>query len=132
MENNEKVIMLAKPVKKGLVRLLFSRFFLIALLLVVQIAILVIAYGYFTEKLPVLINLLRLFSFIMVIYLFNCSMDASAKLTWMLIISILPIPGTVFLLSATVAGSGRQLKGGRAPARDRTRRRKGPGCREYA
>ena len=70
-EGNERVVMLAKPVRKGLLRLVFSRFFLIAVLLVVQIALLVVAYGYLTEKLPILINLLRLFTFAMVIYLFG-------------------------------------------------------------
>ena len=67
MENEERVVRLAKPLKKGPLRLLFSRFCVIALLLVLQIAILVSAYGYFTDKLPILVNLLRLFSFVMVI-----------------------------------------------------------------
>ena len=98
MEIKENVVRLAKPVKKGLLRLIFSRFGLIALLLVLQIAILIAAYGYFTKALPILIILMRLFSLVMVIYLFNCSMDSSAKLTWMLIIAVLPLAGTVFLL----------------------------------
>ncbi len=97
-ENEEKVIRLAKPVKKGLLRLVFSRFFVILVLLLLQIAILIGAYRYFTDKLPVLINLMRLFSLFMVIYLFNCSMDHSAKLTWMFIIAILPLGGAAFLL----------------------------------
>ena len=98
MENEEKTVRLAKPVKKGLLRLVFSRFFVIALLLVLQIAILISAYGFFTDKLPILINLLRLFTFVMVIYLFNCEMDSSAKLTWMFVIAILPLAGAAFLL----------------------------------
>ena len=108
MENEEKVVRLAKPVKKGILRLIFSRFFVIALLLVLQIAILVVAYGYFSEKLPILITLLRIFSIVMVVYLFNCDMDYSAKLTWMLIITILPIFGTVFLLF-TQANTGHRM-----------------------
>ncbi|MBR6839741.1 MAG: cardiolipin synthase [Oscillospiraceae bacterium] len=98
MEIKENVVRLAKPVKKGLLRLVFSRFGLIALLLILQIAILISAYGYFTKALPVLVVLMRLFSLAMVIYLFNCSMDPSAKLTWMLIIAVLPLAGAVFLL----------------------------------
>ena len=98
MNQEERVVCLAKPVKKGLLHLVFSRFFIIALLLVLQIAILIAAYGFFTDKLPFLINLLRLFSLGMVIYLFNCSMDSSAKLTWMLIIAVLPLAGAAFLL----------------------------------
>ena len=90
MDNEESIVRLAKPLKKGLMRLVFSRFFVIALLLILQIVILISAYVYFTDKLPILINLMRLFSLAMVIYLFNCKMDSSAKLTWMFIIAILP------------------------------------------
>ena len=56
-ERIEDVVRLAKPVKKGIVRLLFSRFFIIGILLVLQVAIMVMAYLYFTEKLPVLLHL---------------------------------------------------------------------------
>ncbi len=97
MDNEEKVVRLAKPVRKGILRLVFSRFFLIALVLALQVAVLVIAYGFFIDKIPILINLLRLFSFGMVIYLFNCDMDFSPKLTWMLIIAVLPLLGAAFL-----------------------------------
>ncbi len=96
-ERIEDVVRLAKPVKKGIVRLLFSRFFIIGILLVLQVAIMVMAYLYFTEKLPVLLHLQVIFSFVMIIYLFNSSMDSSAKLTWMLIIAILPLPGAAML-----------------------------------
>ena len=98
MNNEENIVRLAKPVRKGLLRLVFSRFFVIALLLVLQVLILFAAYGYFTDKLPILINLLRLFTLAMVIYLFNCEMDSSAKLTWMFIIAVLPLLGAAFLL----------------------------------
>ena len=98
MDNEESIVRLAKPIRKGLLRLVFSRFFVIALLLVLQVAILIVAYGYFTDKLPTLITFMRLFSLVMVIYLFNCKMDSSAKLTWMFIIAVLPLVGAAFLL----------------------------------
>ena len=98
MENEERTIRLAKPRKKGLLRLVFSRFFLILLLFVIEIGILVDVYVFFTETFPNVIYITRLFSLAMVIYLFNCSMDSSAKLTWMLIISIVPLVGTGILL----------------------------------
>lgn len=98
MENEEKVINLAKPQRKGILKLIFSRFFLILLLFALEIGVVVAGYVYFTEKFPNIIYILRIFSAVMIIYLFNCSMDSSAKLTWMLIISILPLSGTGFLL----------------------------------
>ena len=98
MDNEEKIVSLAKPVKKGILRLVFSRFFLIALLLVFQIAIMVMAYLWFRDKLPALLYVQSIFIFVMVVYLFNCSMDSSAKLTWIFIISILPLAGAAMLL----------------------------------
>ena len=76
MENEDNVVRLAKPVKKGIVRLLFSRFFLIALFLVLQIGIMITAYLWFREKLPHLLYVQAIFVFGMVLYLFNCGMDS--------------------------------------------------------
>ena len=97
MDNNDNIVALAKPVRKGILRLIFSRFFIFAILLVLQVALLVMAYLQFSEKLPALLNIQWAFTFIMIIYLFNSSMDSSAKLTWMLVIAIIPIPGAVML-----------------------------------
>ncbi len=97
MDNNDNIVALAKPVRKGILRLIFSRFFIFAILLVFQVALLVMAYMQFSEKLPALLNIQWVFTFIMIIYLFNSSMDSSAKLTWMLVIAIIPIPGAVML-----------------------------------
>ena len=98
MDSEERIVSLAKPVKKGLMRILFSRFFVFGILLVLQVALLVMVYLQFREKLPVLLNLQYVFSFVMIIFLFNTSMDSSAKLTWMLIISVIPFAGAAMLL----------------------------------
>jgi cardiolipin synthase len=98
MENEENVVRLAKPQKKGILRIVFSRFLLIFLLLAIEIGILVYAFVFLGEKFPTVISVLRVLSLIMIIYLFNCRMDSSAKLTWMLLISIFPIVGTGILL----------------------------------
>ena len=97
MENEENVVRLAKPKRKGLLSLIFSRFFVIALLLALQVGIIIVAYVFFMDKVTYLVGIVRFFSLIMVLYLFNCPMDSSAKLTWMFIISIAPLLGTGFL-----------------------------------
>ena len=97
MENEENVVRLAKPKRKGLLSLIFSRFFVIALLLAIQVGVIIVAYIFFMDKVPYLVGIVRFFSLIMVLYLFNCPMDSSAKLTWMFIISIAPLLGTGFL-----------------------------------
>ena len=94
----ESIVSLAKPMRKGILRLLFSRFFVIAILLVLQVALIVMVYIQFAEKLPILLQVQWVFAFLMIIYLFNSSMDSSAKLTWMLIISLLPLAGAAMLL----------------------------------
>ena len=98
MDNNERVASLAKPVKKGLMRLVFSRFFLIAVLLILQVGLLVMLYVNFKQKLPALMYITAVFTFLMILYLFNSSMDSSAKLTWMLLISVMPLAGALMLL----------------------------------
>ena len=98
MNSEERIVSLAKPVRKGLLRLLFSRFFVFGILLVLQVGLLVMVYLQFREKLPVLLNLQWIFSFVMIVFLFNSSMDSSAKLTWMLIISVLSFAGAAMLL----------------------------------
>ena len=97
MENEERVASLAKPVKKGIMRLIFSRFFLIALVLVLQIVIGIGTFLWFRKELPAILYVQTVFVFAMVVYLFNCNMDSSAKLTWIFIISILPFAGAVML-----------------------------------
>ena len=97
MDHSETIVNLAKPVRKGLFKLIFSRFFIFALLIILQIGIVVTVYLQFQEKLPTLLAIQWIFVFVMIVYLFNSGMDSSAKLTWMLFMSFLPIPGAVFL-----------------------------------
>ena len=95
---NENVVRLAKPQRKGLLRIIFSRFLIIFLLLALEVGLIIYGFTYLGGKFPNLIYLWRLFSALMIIYLFNCPMDSSAKLSWMLLISFLPIAGTGILL----------------------------------
>ena len=88
---------LAKPRKKGLFGLLFSRFFVIVLLLLVQIFLVISFYTWLQNLLPFFSVITVLFTIGGVVYLFNCDMDSSAKLTWMFVISLLPITGAALL-----------------------------------
>lgn len=92
----EKVYRLAQPVKKGFLHLLFSRFLVIVLLLVFQVLLIWGVFRRLVEAVPFLGVLQTLFAVGMIIYLFNIDMDSSAKLTWMFLIAIFPLPGTLF------------------------------------
>ena len=97
-ENNEKIFRLAKPVKKGMLRLVFSRFLLFVALMALQVAVLLAAFRWLEPYIPSLALVQTLFVLAMVVYLFNNDMSTSAKLTWMLIIAVLPQAGAALLL----------------------------------
>ena len=99
------VYRLAKPRKKGLIHLVFSRFFVIVLLLLVQLLLFFSFYAWLSKLFPFFSALMVVFTICGVIYLFNCDMDSSAKLTWMFIIALVPVTG-VALLAFTQSNLG--------------------------
>ena len=121
MNQTPAVVRLAKPRKKGLLRLLFSRFFIIAALLILQLMLIVALNSWLTEQIPVFVALEGLFTLAMVIYLFNNDMDTAAKLTWMFIISILPLPGSMLLAFTQTDLGHRTIKAGAEQQIARTR-----------
>ena len=109
VERDEKVTRLAGPVKKGLGHLLFSRLFLIVALLLLQVAVFACLYLWAASKHPALLSLHMIFSIVMIVYLFNNEMDASAKLSWMLVMSIVPMTGAMLLLFTKSNAGHRRL-----------------------
>ncbi len=92
------VFRLAEPRKKGLLHLIFSRFFLIVLLLVAQILLTISFYGWLKGLLPFFSAFITVFTICGIVYLFNSGMDSTAKLTWMFLIAIVPITGAALLI----------------------------------
>ena len=90
------VFRLAKPKRKGILPLIFSRFLIILVLLLLQVALMVGFYLWLNSYFRWFHIVLALFSLMMVLYLFNSSMDSSAKLSWMFLIALLPVPGAIF------------------------------------
>ena len=93
----EQVFRLAKPKKKGILPLIFSRFFLIFLLLIVEVLIIVVGYIMLYDYSHQIVILFLFFDVAMVIYLFCSTIDPSAKLTWFFIMSTLPVVGAMLL-----------------------------------
>lgn len=103
--SQETVYRLAKPKKKGLLPLIFSRFLLILLLLAFQVMVFVVIYGWLKEYLPWFSALITVFTVAMVIALFNSDTDSTGKLTWMFLIAIFPLPGAaLFWFTRSNAG----------------------------
>ena len=83
--------------KKGLLRLVFSRVGSTVLLILLELSLLVSVYHWFEDYFKWFALAQTVFSIVMVFYLFNSMMDASAKLTWLFLIMLFPVPATILL-----------------------------------
>ena len=101
---------LVKPQRKGILRIVFSRFFIFLLLMALQVFIVVMVAGYARENVEHYLIIERAFAFLMIVSLFGSDMDASAKLTWMLIISMIPIAGAALLCFTYINFGNRTVK----------------------
>lgn len=95
---DEKIFRLAKPRRKGVLSIVFSRFLIIALLILLQAAFMIAFYGWLVRLLPFYSGFLAIFTVLMIVYMFNSEMDSSAKLTWMFMIALAPLPASIFLV----------------------------------
>ena len=96
MNNEEsKGLTLLKKGQKGFFHLIFSRLGLIVLLLAFHVFLLFCVFHWFENFLPHIFGGTILFTVVMVLYLLNSRMDASAKLTWLIVIMLLPVFGAL-------------------------------------
>ncbi|MBQ3466164.1 MAG: cardiolipin synthase [Firmicutes bacterium] len=98
MKEEAEILRLAKPKRKGILALIFSRFFIIILLLLLELTVMVVPFVLLENYMHHYYGALIIFTVIIMIYLFNSKMDSTAKLTWMLIISVLQVAGALMLL----------------------------------
>lgn len=106
----DKGLNLLKRGQKGIIHAIFSRFGLVLLMLVVQVLILLGILQWFGEFLPHILGGTVLLTFVMVIYLLNSRIDPTAKITWLIVIMLLPVFG-VLLFAYTQSEIGhRALK----------------------
>lgn len=84
---------LIKRGKMGLMRAIFSRFGLMLLLLILQFGILFLIFRWFGNLVPHYFGSSILLTVGMVLYLLNCDIDNSVKITWFVVIAVLPVVG---------------------------------------
>lgn len=102
---NDGILRLIPKQKKGIFKLIFSRLFMILVLISIQILIIGSLYIRMNEATPYFKVFFNLLTAVSIIWLFNCEMDSTAKLTWMIIFFIAPVPGTIlFVLTQTDFG----------------------------
>ena len=83
--------------RKGILRLIFSRAPLFLILMAMQLFIFFSIFGWMKEYIRHYQIVQMIFTFIVTLCLFNCRMDSTGKLTWMMIIAIFPFPGAFLL-----------------------------------
>lgn len=101
---------LLKKGRRGLWRALFSRAGLILLLLLLQLGLLIGFQFRFKEYLPHYYGITTAFSVLMVIYLLNSRQDPTAKITWLVVIMLLPAFGALLYLYTRMDWGHRMLK----------------------
>lgn len=89
---------LIKKNRKGILAKLFSRITLCVVLLILQVLLLVSIYKWFGAYIKPFSIVMTIFTVAMVIYLFMSEMDATSKLTWMLLMALFPVPASILLL----------------------------------
>ena len=89
-QDNDVVL---KRGQKGLVHAIFSRFGLVLVLLLLQFGALFSLLRWFGQLLPHYLGGTALVTAAMVIYLLNIDMDNSVRITWLVVIAVLPVLG---------------------------------------
>lgn len=93
-----KGLTLLKKGQKGIIHAVFSRFGLMLLMLVAQVLIMFGVFGWFQKYLPHYFGGAMLFTVIMVIYLINSGINPMAKITWLILIMLLPVFGVLLFV----------------------------------
>ncbi len=93
-----KGLRLLKKGQKGIIHAIFSRFGLILVMLFVQVLILFGILQWFGDFLPHVIGGSALLSFIMVVLLLNSQMNPAVKITWLIVIMLMPVFGVLLLI----------------------------------
>ena len=96
--SENKGIALLEKGKRGVFHLLFSRIGLVVVLLLVQIAFFIFVILKSDTFSPHIMGGTTIISAFVVLYLLNTQIDPSAKLTWLIIITLLPVFGALLFL----------------------------------
>lgn len=98
MDNDNMGLRLIKKGKNGIMRTIFSRLGLIIILLLLQFIVLFGMFFWFEQHWQYIFGAVSILSVIMVQYLLNNPLNATAKTTWLVIIMAFPVFGTLLFL----------------------------------
>ena len=109
-KKNDTGLFLLEKRKKSFLRVLFGRNALLIFSLLLQAAILLAICFWFEDRIPLYLGGSALFTVLVLLILVNSSMDPTAKITWLLIISVLPVFGCIFYVWTQSEWGRRTLK----------------------
>ena len=110
MDYKSKGLRLLKKGQRGIVHTIFSRLGLIILLFALQVLMLLSMFQKFQAFLPHMLGAIVLFIVGMVIYLLNSKINPTAKITWLIVIMLLPLFGVLLFLYTKLDIGNRALK----------------------
>lgn len=96
MEVENMGMSLIKKGKKGLLSIVFSRFWIMSILVIIQFVVLVGSVWWFDDYRPQYDIINNIFVVIMILYLLNHPMNSNAKITWLVLIMLFPVFGALF------------------------------------
>ena len=97
-DSKETGLHLLEKGRQGVFRMVFSRSGLILVLLAMQVLFLFCIFHRFEEFLPHIYGGVVIFTVFMVLYLLNSSMDPTSKITWLVVVMLLPVFGALLFL----------------------------------
>ena len=124
MIDNEKKdtgMRLLEKSKHGIFKMIFSRSGLILLLLGVQIFFLFSIFYWFEGFLPHIYGGVIAFTVFMVLYILNCPMDPTSKVTWLIVVMLMPVFGALLFLYTQINVGHRALQKRYAQINDETK-----------
>ena len=96
---DENGMAVASKWKSGLRSMIFSRLTLIVVLFALQAVLMLMLWGMFGQLLTRIASWgITAFEIIILVYMINTDIDATAKITWLLVIAIVPLFGALFFL----------------------------------
>ena len=95
MDTTDRGLSLLKKGQKGFFHAVFSRVGIMIVLLVLQVVFLFMAFFRFAQFLPHVLGSAAVFTVFMVLYLLNSRLDPTAKITWLVVIMLLPVFGAL-------------------------------------
>ena len=98
MEKNPNILTLVEKKKRTLPGLLFNRLTLVVVLLLLQVVVLLGLFLWFDRWLPSIYGASTIFSLLVILYLLNGRMDPTGKITWLVVIMLLPVFGGLLYL----------------------------------